>query len=244
MDHFPSGAPTLAVRWIGPRMEFSSSIAAWLCLVIHFPAPQPPHSASPEVEREFRAQPCTRRLGRVALGAPAAPANPVRLPVGSSVIECWVDQTFKIGTPCSAGGVRSTASGAAAQGDKAKRDLPPPRRTRRSALTCDRCRTIFRHLSHGHATSAGVTRREREILNVVFALGNRASADEIRQRLADPPSHSSVRVMLARLEQKGLLRHAVDGVRFVYSATRSPAAAGGARSMSWCRRSITAPRFS
>ena len=75
-------------------------------------------------------------------------------------------------------------------------------------------------------TSARVTRREREILNVVFALGNRASADEIRQRLADPPSDSSVRVMLARLEQKGLLRHAVEGVRFVYSATRSPAAAG------------------
>jgi predicted transcriptional regulator len=75
-------------------------------------------------------------------------------------------------------------------------------------------------------TAARVTRREREILNVVFALGNRASADEIRQRLADPPSDSSVRVMLARLEQKGLVRHAVDGVRFVYSATRSPAAAG------------------
>jgi predicted transcriptional regulator len=71
-----------------------------------------------------------------------------------------------------------------------------------------------------------VTRREREILNVVFALGNRASADEIRQRLVAPPSDSAVRVMLARLEQKGLLRHAVEGVRFVYSATRSPAAAG------------------
>jgi predicted transcriptional regulator len=71
-----------------------------------------------------------------------------------------------------------------------------------------------------------VTRREREILNAVFALDNRATADEIRQRLADPPSDSSVRVMLARLEKKGLLRHAVDGVRYVYSATRSPAAAG------------------
>jgi predicted transcriptional regulator len=75
-------------------------------------------------------------------------------------------------------------------------------------------------------TSPRVTRREREILNVVFTLGIRASADEIRQRLADPPSDSSVRVMLARLEQKGLLRHVVEGVRFVYSATRSPAAAG------------------
>jgi predicted transcriptional regulator len=70
-----------------------------------------------------------------------------------------------------------------------------------------------------------VTRREREILNAVFALDNRATADEIRHRLADPPSDSSVRVMLARLEKKGLLRHSVDGVRYVYSATRSPATA-------------------
>jgi predicted transcriptional regulator len=67
-----------------------------------------------------------------------------------------------------------------------------------------------------------LSRREREIMNTLFALGNRATAEEIRARLADPPSGSSVRVMLARLEKKGLLRHAVDGVRFVYSATESP----------------------
>jgi predicted transcriptional regulator len=71
-----------------------------------------------------------------------------------------------------------------------------------------------------------VTRREREILNAIFALDNRATAEDIRRRLADPPSDSSVRVMLARLERKGLLRHVVEGVRYVYSATRSPNAAG------------------
>jgi predicted transcriptional regulator len=69
------------------------------------------------------------------------------------------------------------------------------------------------------------TRREREILNAVFALGNRASAEQIRQRLANPPSDSSVRVMLARLERKGLLQHVQDGVRYLYSATSSPTAA-------------------
>ena len=37
-----------------------------------------------------------------------------------------------------------------------------------------------------------LTRREREIVNAVFALGNRASAEEIRARLTDPPSDSSV----------------------------------------------------
>ena len=75
------------------------------------------------------------------------------------------------------------------------------------------------------STPERLTRREREIMNAVFALGNRASAEEIRARLASPPGDSSVRVMLARLEKKGCLKHHQDGVRFVYSATVSPAAA-------------------
>ena len=70
-----------------------------------------------------------------------------------------------------------------------------------------------------------LTRREREIVNALFALGNRASADDIRGRLTDPPGDSSVRVMLARLEKKGVLRHQVEGQKFVYSATTSPATA-------------------
>jgi predicted transcriptional regulator len=70
-----------------------------------------------------------------------------------------------------------------------------------------------------------LTRREREIMNAVFALGNRASAEEIRGRLASPPSDSSVRVMLGRLEKKGYLRHQQDGLRYLYSATISPAVA-------------------
>src|SRR5579863_8930673 len=70
-----------------------------------------------------------------------------------------------------------------------------------------------------------LTRREREIMNAVFALGNRASADEIRVRLTNPPTDSAVRVMLARLENKGYLKHQYDGPRYMYSATISPAVA-------------------
>jgi predicted transcriptional regulator len=70
-----------------------------------------------------------------------------------------------------------------------------------------------------------LTRREREIMNALFALDNRASAEQIRARLVNPPSDSSVRVMLARLEKKGLLKHEQDGLRYLYSATISPAAA-------------------
>ena len=62
-------------------------------------------------------------------------------------------------------------------------------------------------------------------MNALFALENRASAEQIRARLTDPPSDSSVRVMLTRLEKKGLLKHQQDGLRYVYSATTSPAAA-------------------
>src|SRR5206468_2412743 len=70
-----------------------------------------------------------------------------------------------------------------------------------------------------------LTRREREIMNAVFALGNRASAEAIRQRLTNSPSDSSVRVMLTRLEKKGYLKHEKDGVRYLYSATLSPTTA-------------------
>jgi BlaI family transcriptional regulator, penicillinase repressor len=67
--------------------------------------------------------------------------------------------------------------------------------------------------------------REREIMNAVFALENRAYAEEIRDRLTNPPSQSAVRVMLARLESKGYLRHDSETGRNVYSATTAPAAA-------------------
>ena len=70
-----------------------------------------------------------------------------------------------------------------------------------------------------------LSRREREIMNAVFAAGNRASAEDIRGRLANPPSSSAVRAMLARLEAKGFLRHEEEALRYVYSATTSPTAA-------------------
>jgi len=80
-------------------------------------------------------------------------------------------------------------------------------------------------MSHRSRKPEHLTRREREIVNAVFALGNKASAEDIRTRLHNPPTDSSVRVMLARLEKKGVLRHQQDGLRYLYSATTSPAAA-------------------
>ena len=71
-------------------------------------------------------------------------------------------------------------------------------------------------------TTTRLSRREREIMHAICALGNRATASEIRARLSDPPADASVRVMLRRLEAKGYLRHQQQGLRYVYSATASP----------------------
>jgi BlaI family transcriptional regulator, penicillinase repressor len=69
-----------------------------------------------------------------------------------------------------------------------------------------------------------LTRREREIMDILFALGQGA-AEEIRERLSDPPSYSAVRTMLGRLEAKGAIRHHEEGLRYVYAPTTSPIAA-------------------
>ena len=70
-----------------------------------------------------------------------------------------------------------------------------------------------------------LSRREREIMNAIFALGNDASAEDIRARLIDPPSYSAVRAMLVRLEAKGHVRHREEGLRYIYTATISHTAA-------------------
>jgi predicted transcriptional regulator len=64
-----------------------------------------------------------------------------------------------------------------------------------------------------------LSRREREILEVIFAIGEEASAEQIRERLSDPPSYSAVRAMLTKLEAKGAVKHKEKGLRYVYSPT-------------------------
>lgn len=57
--------------------------------------------------------------------------------------------------------------------------------------------------------------RERQIMEAVYRLG-RASVAEVRDEIGDPPSYSTVRTMLNKLEAKGRLAHAEDGPRYVY----------------------------
>jgi predicted transcriptional regulator len=58
-------------------------------------------------------------------------------------------------------------------------------------------------------------------MDALFALKDPASAEEIRERLSDPPGYSAVRAMLVRLEAKGYVRHREEGLRYVYSPTKS-----------------------
>lgn len=60
-----------------------------------------------------------------------------------------------------------------------------------------------------------LSRRERQIMEIIFARG-RATAAEVLAALPDPPSYSAVRALLRVLEEKGQLRHEVDGQRYVY----------------------------
>lgn len=63
-----------------------------------------------------------------------------------------------------------------------------------------------------------ISRRERQILDVLFRLG-RATVSEVREGLPDPPSYSAVRALLRILEQKGHIRHSQDGPRYVFMPT-------------------------
>lgn len=55
-------------------------------------------------------------------------------------------------------------------------------------------------------------------MDVVYRLG-RATAQDVRHHLADPPSYSAVRALLRILEEKGHLNHHQDGPRYVYVPT-------------------------
>ena len=63
-----------------------------------------------------------------------------------------------------------------------------------------------------------LSRRERQIMDVLYQLGE-ATAAEVMERLPDPPSYSAVRAMLRLLEEKGHLQHEQDGPRYVYKPT-------------------------
>ena len=72
---------------------------------------------------------------------------------------------------------------------------------------------------------SSLSRRERQIMEVLYREG-RATASEVLERLPDPPGYSAVRALLRILEDKGQVRHAADGNRYVYEPRLSRDRAG------------------
>src|SRR5947207_8723083 len=65
---------------------------------------------------------------------------------------------------------------------------------------------------------AGLSRRERQIMEILYQRG-KASASEVREAMADAPGYSAVRALLRVLEEKGHVRHQAEGLRYVYVPT-------------------------
>ena len=65
------------------------------------------------------------------------------------------------------------------------------------------------------ANRPGLSRREREIMDILYKAG-RATAAEVMSGLSGEPHYSTVRTQLRVLETKGYVRHEEENLRYVY----------------------------
>jgi predicted transcriptional regulator len=65
------------------------------------------------------------------------------------------------------------------------------------------------------STHATLTRRERQIMDVLYRRG-RATAAEVMEDVSGEPNYSTVRTQLRVLEGKGHVRHEEQGLRYIY----------------------------
>jgi predicted transcriptional regulator len=65
-----------------------------------------------------------------------------------------------------------------------------------------------------------LTRRERQIIEVIHAKG-KATVAEVQEGMSDAPSYSAVRALMRILEEKGAIKHRQEGLRYVYSPTEN-----------------------
>ncbi len=61
-----------------------------------------------------------------------------------------------------------------------------------------------------------LSRRERQIMDILFSK-EEASAQDVQTSMSDAPSYSTVRALLARLLDKGVVMKRQDGARYIYS---------------------------
>src|SRR5580658_498818 len=68
---------------------------------------------------------------------------------------------------------------------------------------------------HDDGAKGGFSRREREIMDALYKLGN-ASAAQILEQIPNAPTYTAIRTHLSILEKKGHVRHTSDGTRYIY----------------------------
>lgn len=69
-------------------------------------------------------------------------------------------------------------------------------------------------------TPHNLARRERQILEVIYQLGE-ASVSDVVARMPDAPTYSTVRTIMRLLESKGFLKHRRVLTKYVYRPTQS-----------------------
>ena len=83
-----------------------------------------------------------------------------------------------------------------------------------------------------HQTDRDLSRRERQIMDILHRTG-KATAADVMEALPDAPSYSAVRALLRILEQKGHVRHEEEGRAYIYMPI--------ARRTDWAALSWTKP---
>jgi BlaI family penicillinase repressor len=77
----------------------------------------------------------------------------------------------------------------------------------------------------GQELPVTLSRRERQILDIVYARGEATAADVVND-MPDAPSRTAVRTLMRILEEKGHLVHRQDGLRYIYRPSRARKPAG------------------
>ncbi len=92
------------------------------------------------------------------------------------------------------------------------------------------CYLINMSMAGGNALRTDVSRRERQILDVLYRLGE-ASANDVVRELPAPLANATVRTQLRIMEQKGIVQHRCEGKRFMFrpSTPRQSAAKAALR---------------
>ena len=82
-------------------------------------------------------------------------------------------------------------------------------------MTCYFRGTYATKITLAKSTHVTLSRRERQIMDVLYRRG-RATAAEVMEDVSGEPNYSTVRTQLRVLEEKGHVRHEEQGLRYVY----------------------------